>query len=166
MATSSEITVALQVRAIDPDALSQLRRRDDAGHPPRLMTDEDGGSPLRCCLRLSRAGERVALVSYAPLCRWARETGADPGPYDEVGPVFIHPAPCAGPDAAGYPPALTGRPRVFRAYSASGRILAGACRTRRDQGHGFGRGGPGRDFRRSGDRRRARPRGGMRLLHL
>ena len=125
MTTTSDTTVTLQVRAIDPDVLSQLRRRDDAGHPPRLIIDEDGGSPLRCCLRLSRAGERVALVSYAPLCRWAYETGADPGPYDEVGPVFIHPAPCPGPDGPGYPAALTGCPRVFRAYSASGRILAG-----------------------------------------
>ena len=125
MTTAGETAVALRVRAIDPDVLSQLRRRDDAGHPPRLIIDEDGGSPLRCCLRLSRADERVALVSYAPLCRWAYETGADPGPYDEVGPVFIHPAPCPGPDGPGYPAALTGCPRVFRAYSASGRILAG-----------------------------------------
>jgi len=123
--TTSETTVTLQVRAIDPDVLSQLRRRDDAGHPPRLMTDSGGGSPLRCCLRLSRPGERIALVSYAPLCRWARETGADPGPYDEVGPVFIHPAACPGPDGSRYPAALTGSPRVFRSYSATGRILAG-----------------------------------------
>jgi Protein of unknown function (DUF1203) len=125
MTTTSDTTVALRIRAIDPDVLSQLRRRDDAGNPPRLMTDEAGGSPLRCCLRLSRAGERVAFVAYAPLCRWARETGADPGPYDEVGPIFIHPAPCQGPDSPGFPPALTGSPRVFRAYSADGRILAG-----------------------------------------
>jgi hypothetical protein len=125
MTMTSETTVAFRVRAIDPDVLSQLRRRDDAGHPPRLMADADGGSPLRCCLRLSRPGERIALVSYAPLCRWARETGADPGPYDEVGPVFIHPAACPGPDGPGYPAALTGSPRVFRSYSATGRILAG-----------------------------------------
>ncbi len=95
------------------------------GNPPRLLTDTEGGSPLRCCLRASAPGERVALVSYAPLRRWARSTGADPGPYDEVGPVFIHPAPCPGPAGDGLPAALLGAPRVFRAYSARGHILGG-----------------------------------------
>ena len=50
--------------------------------------------PIRCCLGRSRPYETIALVSYAPLRRWARETGARPGPYDEVGPVFIHPEEC------------------------------------------------------------------------
>ena len=112
-------------RAIDPAVLAGLRAADDAGNPPRLLTDTDGGSPLRCCLRASAPGERVALVSYAPLHRWARATGADPGPYDEVGPVFIHPAPCPGPAGDGLPAALLGGPRVFRAYSARGHILGG-----------------------------------------
>ncbi len=68
----------------------------------------------------------MALVSYAPLRRWARETGADPGPYDEMGPVFIHPEPCEGPPAGhGYPAAFAGIAKVFRAYSADGRILGG-----------------------------------------
>ncbi|MGW3510169.1 DUF1203 domain-containing protein, partial [Streptomyces sp. NPDC000994] len=31
------------------------------------------GAPLRCCLRRSEPGERIALVSYAPLRRWAAE---------------------------------------------------------------------------------------------
>lgn len=117
---------AFQVRAISPDVLAELRDRDDAGHPPRPVTDETGGSPLRCCLRRARPGERIALVSYAPLRRWAYETGADPGPYDESGPVFIHPEPCEGPPAGhGYPEAFAGSSRVFRAYSDDGRILGG-----------------------------------------
>ncbi len=120
---TSRMTV--QVRPIPPGALSQLRERDDAGHPPRLLIDQEGGSPLRCCLRRIRPGERVALVAYAPLRRWALETGADPGPYDEVGPVFIHPGPCAGPSDSGYPAEQTGSRRVLRAYSADGRILGG-----------------------------------------
>jgi hypothetical protein len=114
-----------QVRAIDPAVCEELRRRDDAGNPPRPMTDDEGGSPLRCCLRPIRPGERVALVSYAPLRRWARETGAEPGPYNELGPVFIHAEPCAGPADAGYPAAVHGSRRVLRAYSADGRILGG-----------------------------------------
>jgi len=123
-------------RAIDQAVLAGLRAADDAGNPPRLLTDTEGGSPLRCCLRASAPGERVALVSYAPLRRWARATGADPGPYDEVGPVFIHPAPCPGPAGDGLPAALLGGPRVFRAYSARGHILGGRP---------FGLDGPGRD---------------------
>jgi hypothetical protein len=111
--------------AISSDVLSQLRVRDDAGHSPVPAVDEAGGSPLRCCLRPVRPGELVALVSYAPLRRWARETGVDPGPYDEVGPVFIHPEPCAGPGPDKYPADLMGSRRVFRAYSADGRIRRG-----------------------------------------
>jgi hypothetical protein len=116
---------AYEIRAIDPGALAELRQRDDAGARPRLLVDEEGGSPLRCCLRRIHPGERVALVSYAPLRRWARETGADPGPYEETGPVFIHPEPCPGPAGIGYPESMAGSPRVFRSYSADGRILGG-----------------------------------------
>ena len=117
--------VSCEIRAIGPDTLGELRERDDAGNPPVLLTDADGGSPLRCCLRRSHPGERMALVAYAPLRRWAHQTGASPGPYDETGPVFIHPGPCPGPAAVGYPADFTGAHRVFRAYSATGQILGG-----------------------------------------
>ena len=128
--TATETTTAYRISAIAPDVLAELRVRDDAGQPPRVWTDDEGGSPLRCCLRPVAAGERVALVSYAPLRRWAGETGADPGPYDETGPVFIHPEPCGGPaepepGAPEYPAALAGRPQVLRYYSADGHILGG-----------------------------------------
>jgi hypothetical protein len=112
-------------RAIAADTLAQIRTRDDAGRPPRLLVDDDGNNPLRCCLGRSGPGESVALVSYAPLRRWAAETGAEPGPYDEIGPVFIHPTPCAGPTDSGYPVAMGGERRVFRAYSPEGRIVGG-----------------------------------------
>jgi Protein of unknown function (DUF1203) len=115
----------VRVLAIDASVAAELRVRDDAGRAPRLVADEGGGSPLRCCLRRSEPGETIALVSYAPLRRWARQTHADPGPYDEVGPVFIHPSPCAGPAAAGFPADFTGQRRVLRCYGADGRILDG-----------------------------------------
>ena len=125
MTTVTHAGTCFEVRAIAPDVVRGLLRADDAGKPPVLMTDEDGGSPLRCCLRPAAAGEQVALVSYAPLRRWARETGAEPGPYDEVGPVFIHPGPCPGPDGTGYPNWLATGRRVLRAYNADGRIVGG-----------------------------------------
>jgi hypothetical protein len=118
-------TATYEIKAIEPDVLQELRRRDDAGAEPRLLVDEEGGSPLRCCLRRSRPWEQLALVSYAPLRRWAERTGAEPGPYNEVGPVFIHPEPCAGPGHLGYPEDLHGERKVFRAYGKDGGILGG-----------------------------------------
>jgi Protein of unknown function (DUF1203) len=125
MTTVTKGRTGFEVRAIPAVVVRELLAADDAGSAPVLLTDEEGGVPLRCCLRPVRAGERVALVSYAPLRRWARETGAEPGPYDEVGPVFIHAGPCAGPDGSGYPDWLAGGRRMLRAYSADGRILRG-----------------------------------------
>ncbi len=124
MTTITQAGAGFEVRAIAPDVVRQLLAIDDAGQPARLLTD-DGGSPLRCCLRPAEPGERIALVSYAPLRRWARETGARPGPYDEVGPVFVHAGRCPGPDGTGYPGWLAAGRRVLRAYGADGRILAG-----------------------------------------
>ncbi|MET9988975.1 DUF1203 domain-containing protein [Streptomyces mutabilis] len=110
-------------RPVPPAALKELRTTDDAGRPPAARTDDEGGAPLRCCLRRSRPGERIALVSYAPLRRWAARTGADPGAYDEQGPVFVHAGQCAGPEADGL--AFTDAHRVLRRYSSDGRILGG-----------------------------------------
>lgn len=123
------VATSFEVRAIHPAALGQLRVRDDAGHRPRLVIDDKGGSPLRCCLRKSRPGEAIALVSYAPLRRWAQQNGAEPGPYDEVGPVFIHSDWCGGPREDGYPADFTGTRRVFRAYRSDGTILDGRLAT-------------------------------------
>ncbi|WP_372412297.1 DUF1203 domain-containing protein [Streptomyces luteireticuli] len=115
-----------EVRAIDPAVLKQLREQDDAGFTRVPVTDPQGGAPLRCCLRHSEAGERIVLVSYAPLRRWAAETGTEPGPYDECGPVFVHAEECDGPASGpGYPAELHGARRVLRAYSAQGHILGG-----------------------------------------
>ncbi|MFD6291819.1 DUF1203 domain-containing protein [Streptomyces sp. NPDC060205] len=114
-------------RPIEPQALKELRATDDAGLPCVPFTDPEGGAPLRCCLRRGETGERIALVSYAPLRRWAAETGARPGAYDEQGPVFVHAEECPGPDLAGsgYPFARPGVLRTLRRYSAQGHILGG-----------------------------------------
>ena len=120
------MTTIHEARAIDPAVLKQLRERDDAGLARMPITDPEGGAPLRCCLRHSKAGERIVLVSYAPLRRWAAETGADPGPYDECGPVFLHAEECSGQTSGpSYPAELHGARRVLRAYSAQGHILSG-----------------------------------------
>src|SRR4051812_27265541 len=112
MTTSTATTV---YAAIAPAVLDQLRVLDDAGQPPVSSIDDEGGSPLRCCLRRATPGERVSLVSYAPLRRWAADAGADPGPYDEQGPVFIHADACTDPvgTSDAYPMGLHGPRRVF-----------------------------------------------------
>ncbi|MDC0765631.1 DUF1203 domain-containing protein [Streptomyces sp. HD] len=114
---------AYLVRPIEPTALKELRSVDDAGRRTVPVTDDEGGAPLRCCLRRSTPGERIALVSYAPLRRWAAETGAAPGAYDEQGPVFIHADECAGPDGDTLP--FANAHRTVRRYSAEGHILGG-----------------------------------------
>ncbi|WP_326590704.1 DUF1203 domain-containing protein [Streptomyces sp. NBC_01294] len=114
-------------RPIEGAVLQELRVRDDAGRGCVPYTDEEGGAPLRCCLRPSEAGEAIALVSYAPLRRWAAATGAQPGAYDEQGPVFVHAEDCGGPPSGGggYPFARPGVQRTARRYSARGHILGG-----------------------------------------
>ncbi|KAA5835946.1 DUF1203 domain-containing protein [Saccharopolyspora hirsuta] len=115
-----------RVLPIGSDVLDELRKCDDAGREPQVRVEDDAyGQPLRCCLRRSRPGERIALVSYAPLRRWARDRGVDPGAYEEVGPVFIHAETCDGPESPVWPEAIRGTRRVLRAYDGSGQIRGG-----------------------------------------
>jgi hypothetical protein len=105
---------------IPPATLQQIRAAgvDEAGHRLTAQADTEGGNPLRCCLRESVPGERVLLVAYTP--------PGTRGAYAERGPVFIHAEPCRGyltPDR--YPPALSHRQQVVRAYDRDGRIADG-----------------------------------------
>ncbi|MGH3455430.1 MAG: DUF1203 domain-containing protein [Nocardioidaceae bacterium] len=122
--TSHEIT-GLRIEPIPPETLRRLRKQghDDHGHPWQRRVDDIGGAPLRCCLRDSRPGEEIVLISYAPV-RAARAT--DPGPYDETGPVFVHAGECGGyVDDGRYPAGWVARPQSLRAYDADGRIAGG-----------------------------------------
>lgn len=115
-----------ELRAIAPEALKRLRITDDADRRPRVVVeDENGDSPLRCCLGRGKPHETIVLISYAPLLRWALDSGVDPGPYNETGPVFIHREECDGFTGPGVPDGLRGERRVLRAYSADGSILGG-----------------------------------------
>ncbi|HLK01462.1 MAG TPA: DUF1203 domain-containing protein [Streptosporangiaceae bacterium] len=114
------ITGTWTIEAIPAAELDAVRAtmRDGAGNRLSVQVDADGGSPLRCCLRLSRPGERLLLISYMP--------PGGTGGYAERGPVFVHAEPCGGygtPHA--YPPELDGRRQVVRAYNYEGRIADG-----------------------------------------
>jgi hypothetical protein len=105
---------------IPPGRLQEIRAAgvDEAGNRLSVQTAAGGGSPLRCCLRESAPGERLLLIAYTP--------PGTRGAYAERGPVFIHAEPCGGylsPDR--YPPALSHRQQVARAYDREGRIADG-----------------------------------------
>ena len=110
MRTSSRVT------ALPPEDLDRIRSRgvDDFGNELVVMTEQDeGGRPLRCCLREARVGERFVLLACQPA-----KTG---GAYAEVGPVFIHADPCAGyPTDNVYPEGFRHRNQLFRAYDRDG----------------------------------------------
>ena len=88
-----------------------------AADASRTFIDDDGGAPLRCCLRDSRAGERIALVAVTP--------EGPQGAYRETGPVFLHADGCSGPADTGYPEEFRRRTQVFRAYDHAGVIVGG-----------------------------------------
>ena len=103
------------VQAIPPEYLDRVRAagRDEAGNELPVRVEADGGHPLRCCLRDSRAGERVLLMAYTP--------PGTTGPYAERGPVFVHAEPCAGyAEVNAYPSGLAHRRQVVRAYDERG----------------------------------------------
>jgi hypothetical protein len=108
-----------EVTAIPKDELNRIRAagHDDFGNLFTSWIVEEGeeDAPLRCCLRDSRAGARVGLISYSPpLGR---------GNYAEVGPVFVHAETCEGyatPDR--FPPSFVTRQQVLRTYDEAGKI--------------------------------------------
>ncbi len=107
-----------RIEAIPPAYLAAVRGAgmDEAGNPFVSEVNEDpSGAPLRCCLRMARVGEAIALIAYAPPGTKAA--------YREIGPVFVHAEPCPGRgDAPAWPPEFRNRRQVLRAYDRAGRI--------------------------------------------
>jgi Protein of unknown function (DUF1203) len=110
----------LSFEPIPAALLRQIRTAmtDEAGNLLTVQVNTDGGSPLRCCLRETLPGEEVLLIAYTP--------PGTSGAYAERGPVFIHAEPCPGYVIRDqYPPALSHRQQVVRAYDRPGRIADG-----------------------------------------
>ena len=95
-----------------PSAMADQARstRVDAyGHVLRIQNDQ--AAPCRHCLRITRTGEPVLLLSYNPF-------GADHGPYSEVGPIFVHADSCpAYSQNDTLPQDFRERELVLRAYN-------------------------------------------------
>ncbi|PZS38086.1 MAG: DUF1203 domain-containing protein [Pseudonocardiales bacterium] len=119
MATDS-ITSTLVFEPIPAGELDKIRAAgvDEAGNRLTPQANPEGGDPLRCCLRETRPDEQVLLIAYTP--------PGTAGAYAERGPVVIHADPCEGyttPDR--YPPGLSHRQQVVRAYDQDGQIADG-----------------------------------------
>jgi hypothetical protein len=115
---------AFRVTPIPAEVLERIRAagHDDFGNPLVAVTSEEGGAPMRCCLRPAEPGDRLCLIAYRPFTR--------PGPYAESGPVFIHAEACAGYASTSiYPPGYRDWPTmVFRPYCHDGSIAYDAIR--------------------------------------
>lgn len=82
--------------------------RDHSGNAITAFVDGDGGWNLRCCLRDSAIGERIAIVAWSPF-PWS-------GPYAECGPIVVHAQPCGGYDETRFPVDFHDRRQVVRPY--------------------------------------------------
>jgi hypothetical protein len=103
---------------IDPDRLDAMRRHgaDETGNAWTAF-GAAGGEPVRCCLRRTEPGERIALISYSP---WTR-----PHPWAETGPVYVHAERCAGYRGDGAYPAGFARDRsMLSPFDATGARIA------------------------------------------
>jgi hypothetical protein len=109
--TQAPVRSAFRVYPIPPATLAGVRLagRDQFGNELIPIVD-DGGSPLRCCLRRSTPGEVLYLIAYCPFSR--------PGPYAERGPVFVHASACPGYTEHDVYPAgyRDWPPMIFRPY--------------------------------------------------
>jgi hypothetical protein len=112
--TTTEAQRTLSVHPIDPARLDGVRAagEDGFGNPVTAYAASGSGEPLRCCLRFARAGESIALISYAPF--------EAVSPWREVGPAYIHADHCEGYADRSLPEELRRGPRVLRTYRADG----------------------------------------------
>lgn len=117
----------LRFTALRTDIVNAYRigSPDANGRPAeRGIAGKDGGLPCRHCLRDITAGEAYLLLAHRPF------DGTNP--YAEIGPVFLHAAPCVRyeADEVGLPEILAVRPQVLvRGYDADDRIVYGTGRS-------------------------------------
>jgi Protein of unknown function (DUF1203) len=111
MSTTTPVVVAL-----DPARVAAMRGSgvDHGGNPLEPFVDDEGGWPLRCCLRDSEVGEWIAIVAWQPFT-WK-------GAYAETGPVVVHAEACEGFSGSAVPVEFEGRRQLVRPYTADHRI--------------------------------------------
>ena len=125
--TATEVQTQLRYVPIPHDLVDEVRRtrKDRHGHDVEIVV---ANGPCRSCLRYSDADEPFILMSYRPL--------PDRNPYAEVGPVFIHAAPCTPySEQTTFPETFAHRPLVLRAYDDNGFIVTAEVAAAGDAPH-------------------------------
>jgi hypothetical protein len=113
--TTTAVSTKLRFLPLPSDIADEARRTmiDRFGHRLHVTKTQ---APCRVCLKISQQPEDLILLSYQPL--------ADTGPYAEIGPIFIHAAPCEPyADSQTFPPDFVSRSLVLRSYNGRGEIL-------------------------------------------
>lgn len=93
---------------------------DANGQVPERAVASGDGEPCRHCLEMMKPGETYLVLAERPF--------ASINPYAEVGPIFLHAAPCAAFAGAGdrLPPVLEDSPDyIVRGYDGNERIVYG-----------------------------------------
>lgn len=107
--------VRFSISAIPTDIADRIRTTlvDDFGN--QLIVRPADSAPCRHCLRITKPGEHLIVFAYQPF--------ANVGPYAEVGPVFVHAAPCkAYANRDTFPEDFRKRIMTMRGYNAEGTI--------------------------------------------
>jgi uncharacterized protein DUF1203 len=73
-----------------------------------IVADRPAAFPCRHCLRDAEPGEAMLLASHSPFTL--------PGPYKEVGPLFVHASPCPRWSGDGIPQQIRRRLVALRGY--------------------------------------------------
>ena len=98
----------------------RARRRDAFGQPVEVFPTDDPEMPCRHCLNEIGLEKEVLVLSHRPF--------PQPGPYSEVGPIFVCGSECTRYETTEeIPPAIAARRVVVRGYTARDRINYGTA---------------------------------------
>jgi hypothetical protein len=103
--------MTLRIAGISTNEVERIRRGapDANGQPPLRRVAEGGANPCRHCLGLIADGDEKLVLAYRPF--------ADPQPYAEIGPIFLHAGPCERYESADLPAWFTYLdPAIVRGY--------------------------------------------------
>jgi hypothetical protein len=110
----------MHIIALATEVAERWRREGVDDHGNRLtpiVADEPASFPCRHCLRDAEPGEPMLLASHSPF--------ALPGPYKEVGPIFVHADACARFAGGDVPLQLRRRLLALRGYDRAQSLVDG-----------------------------------------
>jgi hypothetical protein len=116
--------MSIRFLALDTSLVRHLQHGgvDANGQKPERHIGKGGAMPCRHCLTDIAAGEPYLILAHRPF--------AEPQPYAEQGPIFLHAEPCQRyQDNGGVPPLFLERAGyLIRGYGTDDRIVYGTGR--------------------------------------